>query len=58
MCRFESPQSTGYKVVVSALLRYEREAPAIIARRWTQAKVMLATLRRNEAFELTSSEYC
>jgi hypothetical protein len=43
----------AYKTVVSALMRYERAAPAVISARWVQAKEMLLTLRRNEASELT-----
>lgn len=44
----------AYKTVVSALLRYERAAPTVIAGRWVRAKEMLQTLRRNEASELMS----
>lgn len=55
MCRFEDRQSAGYKVIAAALLRYDREAPDVIARRWIQAKTMLAILRREEAQELTSA---
>jgi hypothetical protein len=43
----------AYKTIVSALMRYERAAPAVIAARWVQAREMLLTLRRNEASELT-----
>ena len=43
----------AYKTIVSALMRYERAAPAVVAGRWTQEKEMLRTLRRNEANELT-----
>lgn len=43
----------AYKTVVSALMRYERAAPRVIAARWVQANEMLLTLRRNEASELT-----
>jgi hypothetical protein len=42
----------AYKTIVSALMRYERAAPAVIAARWVQSKEMLLTLRRNEASEL------
>jgi hypothetical protein len=47
----------AYKTIVSALLRYERAAPAVIASRWLQEKEMLSTLRRNEANELMRDSY-
>jgi hypothetical protein len=53
MCKFEDSRSMAYKTIVSALMRYERAAPAVIAARWVQAREMLLTLRRNEASELT-----
>jgi hypothetical protein len=52
MCKFEDNRSMAYKTIVSALLRYEQAAPAVIATRWLQEKEMLSTLRRNEANEL------
>jgi hypothetical protein len=52
MCKFEDSRSMAYKTIVSALMRYERAAPAVIAARWVQSKEMLLTLRRNEASEL------
>lgn len=52
MCKFESPSSTGYKVVLSALIRYERAAPATIGSRWVRAKEMLEKQWVDEAAEL------
>jgi hypothetical protein len=52
MCKFEDSRPMAYKTIVSALMRYERAAPAVIAARWVQSKEMLLTLRRNEASEL------
>jgi hypothetical protein len=57
MCKFEGNRCMAYKTVVSALLRYERAAPAVIASRWLQEKEMLSTLRRNEANELMRDSY-
>jgi hypothetical protein len=53
MCKFDDGRCMAYKTIVSALMRYERAAPAVISARWVQAKEMLLTLRRNEASEMT-----
>ena len=52
MCKF-SGQSAGYRTIAAALIRYAREAPAVISQRWTQAGEMLKVQRANEAVELT-----
>jgi hypothetical protein len=52
MIKFESRSSPGYRLVVAALLRYSREAPAMVSTRWVQAEEMLSSKRRNEAAEL------
>ncbi|KAI9687024.1 MAG: hypothetical protein M1822_002434 [Bathelium mastoideum] len=52
MCRFESRNSPGYRLVVAALLRYVREAQGVIPRRWADATEMLRSERANEAAEL------
>ena len=57
MCKFEDNRCMAYKTIASALLRYERAAPAVIAARWLQEKEMLSTLRRNEADELMRDSY-
>ena len=52
MCRFESRNSPGYRLVAAALLRYVREAQGVIPRRWVDATEMLKSERANEAAEL------
>ena len=52
MIRFSDVHSSSYRTVIEALLRYSRDAPAIISRRWHQATEALARARSNEALEL------
>ena len=52
MCKFESISSPGYTTIVSAMIRYSREAPGLIASRWKKTDEMLSTQRKNEASEL------
>ena len=52
MCKFNTESSSGYKIVLDALLRYSREAQASIAGRWQNADKYLATQRSIEASEL------
>ncbi|KAI9931072.1 hypothetical protein MW887_010729 [Aspergillus wentii] len=52
MIRFPGPESPGYRVVLSALMLYCREAPDIIAHRREAARDALARARAQEAFEL------
>ena len=52
MCKFESKQAPGYRLVVAALKRYCSEAPQSIPTRWVNAKRMFQELRSNEASEL------
>ena len=52
MCRFESKNAPGYRLVVAAMKRYAQEAPGVISRRWVHAAQMLASKRANEAAEL------
>lgn len=59
MCKFESIKSPGYKLVLSALQRYVRDAPVIIEKRWEDARRSLLKLRSNEAAELLELDsYC
>ncbi len=53
MCKFESASETGYRTVVSAVMRYTREAPGMIEFRWEKADEMLSMQRSSEASELT-----
>ena len=52
MCKFESRTSPGYRLVVAALMRYSREAPEVVSRRWKHAVNMLYSKRSQEADEL------
>jgi len=52
MCKFDSKESSDYRTILDALLRYSREAQALIAGRWQNAKRFLATQRSTEASEL------
>ena len=52
MCKFER-DSSAYRTVLAALMRYSREAPDMIAMRWLQAQKMLMLKRTSEASELT-----
>jgi len=52
MCKFDSRTSPGYRLVVAALIRYSREAPEVISRRWKHAVEMLNSQRSQEADEL------
>lgn len=55
MCKFENTESPGYKIVLSAMQRYAREAPNIIEKRWDEARKFLAKQRSDEAAELLGS---
>ena len=52
MCKFESRTSPGYRLVAAALIRYSREAPEVVSRRWKHAVDMLNSKRFQEADEL------
>ncbi|KAL6713132.1 hypothetical protein ACLMJK_009253 [Lecanora helva] len=52
MCKFESRTAAGYRLVVAALIRYSKEAPEVISRRWRHAIDMLQSKRSQEADEL------
>ena len=55
MCKFDGPKAPGYPAVVAALLRYTRNAPAVVNVRWFQARESLSIQRVSEAAELTRS---
>ncbi|KAI1419970.1 ribonuclease-like protein p/mrp subunit [Xylaria sp. FL1777] len=48
MCRFASRNAPGYKLVASSLLRYSRDAPQAISRKWHIEKEMIRSLRQQE----------
>lgn len=52
MCKFNSENSSEYRTILDALLRYSRVAQASIAARWQNAEKYLATQRSIEATEL------
>ncbi|MCJ1443755.1 MAG: hypothetical protein MMC23_004255 [Stictis urceolatum] len=52
MCKFGSRNAPGYRVVVSALMRYSRGAPEVIANRWVHSVERLKAQRQQEAEEL------
>jgi len=52
MCRFASRTAPGYRLVMAAILRYSRGAPAAISQRWTDQRSILDSLRQQEAREL------
>lgn len=55
MCKFENSSAQGYRMVAAALIRYARDAPSLVAPRWSQAKNMLKAQRSMEAYELMGS---
>ena len=55
MCKFRSTQAPGYRTVIAALIRYNREAQDLIRRRWQESRKSLAAQRSNEASELIES---
>lgn len=52
MVRFSNKNTSSYRTVVEALVRYCRNAPPIISRRWKKALEALARARSDEAYEL------
>ncbi|RYP87830.1 hypothetical protein DL769_000422 [Monosporascus sp. CRB-8-3] len=52
MCRFATRASPGYNLVVATVLRYSREAPGTITRRWASEREILTSMRKQEAMEL------
>ena len=57
MVRFSSNQTSSYRTVIEALVRYSRDAPSLISRRWQQAEEMLTRARSNEASELAGTAF-
>ncbi|KAI1818132.1 hypothetical protein GGS20DRAFT_391745 [Poronia punctata] len=48
MCRFASRNSPDYKMVVSSIVRYSRDAPQSISRRWALEKQRVQSMRQHE----------
>ena len=57
MVRFSSSQTSSYRTVIEALVRYSRNAPPLISHRWQQAEETLARARSNEAFEIAGTAF-
>lgn len=57
MVRFADDQASSYRTVIEAIVRYARDAPLLISRRWKQAEVLLAWSRSNEAAELAGTAF-
>ena len=55
MCKFENSSAPGYRTVAAALIRYARDAPSLVAARWSQATDMFKAQRFMEASELMES---
>ena len=53
MIRFSDRNTSSYRTVIEALVRYSHNAPSIISRRWQKAIGALARARSEEAFELS-----
>ena len=52
MVQFSDRKTSSYRTVIEALVRYCRNAPPIISRRWRKAMETFARARSDEAFEL------
>ncbi|KAF2113014.1 hypothetical protein BDV96DRAFT_648635 [Lophiotrema nucula] len=57
MVKHTRPDDTGYRTILSALLRYTRAAPALIHRRWEKASEYLRGLRSQQASELAGFDF-
>lgn len=57
MVQFSDPDSSSYRTVLEALVRYCRMAPGIIVRRWEQASDILSQVRSHEAAELRGTAF-
>jgi hypothetical protein len=57
MVKYASSGCQTYRSVLGTLIRYCREAPSLIAHRWTLAEQNMSRARSNEAFELTGFVY-
>jgi protein SERAC1 len=52
MCKFQGPDSPGFRTAIAAIKRYSQSAPNTIGPRLAQYTDQLSQLRRNEAMEL------
>lgn len=52
MCKFEDENAPGFEVVAEAILRYSRQAPPVIAERWTEERKARALEKKAKAREI------
>ncbi|KAJ5287611.1 hypothetical protein N7478_003297 [Penicillium angulare] len=52
MCKFDDENSAGYEVVAEALLRYSRQAPALISDRWVAERTTRTMEMKAKAREI------
>ncbi|KAL1987901.1 hypothetical protein VTN96DRAFT_1885 [Rasamsonia emersonii] len=55
MCKFEDESAQGFEAVAEAIVRYSREAPALIAGRWKEEKKRRELQSRQKAQEIVGS---
>jgi hypothetical protein len=52
MCKFDDENAAGYEVVAEAILRYSRQAPALIGDRWVSERTTRAMEMKAKAREI------
>jgi hypothetical protein len=57
MVKHASANSSSYRTVIAALLRYTRAASTLISRRWEKAAAHLVRIRSEEVYELTGFDF-
>lgn len=55
MCRFETANSPGYRVIAAALMRWSVESQEVVASRWMHMDNLFRLMRAREAAELTQT---
>jgi hypothetical protein len=56
MCKFDDDNAAGYEVVAEAILRYSRQAPAVITDRWVEEKNARTQEKKAKAREIYDGE--
>ncbi|KAI0400445.1 ribonuclease-like protein p/mrp subunit [Xylaria palmicola] len=56
MCRFASRNAPGYRLVASSLVRYSRDAPQAVSRKWRLEKDLIRSLRHQELKNLQEDD--
>ncbi|KAK9849280.1 hypothetical protein MYU51_014507 [Penicillium brevicompactum] len=52
MCKFDDDNAAGYEAVAEAILRYSRQAPAVISARWVEERNVRTQEKRAKAREI------